>query len=181
MRMMVRYLISLSNSQSYKYYRWTTRSGTLCKSPGGTQLLFWGCLVQSTEMGAKELLFVVKLRSKELKFLNILQACELKFELNLGWSSRWFFLKFSEISLAEAKFCEVWTIRFCSNFNSMWHKHSLRNVWRDFRLLTSALATVVGNSFCSKFTPKIYFPNGYFMLQCWYWHWKSEVSPYIIL
>ena len=35
-------------------------------------------------MGAEELLFVVKLRSKELTYLNILQACELKFEPNLG-------------------------------------------------------------------------------------------------
>ena len=32
----------------------------------------------------------------------------------------------------------VWTTRFCSNFTCMWYKHSLRNVWRDFRLLMSA-------------------------------------------
>ena len=54
-------------------------------------------------------------------------------------------------------------IRFCSNFTSMRYKHSLRNVWRDFRLLMSVLATVAGKSFNCKFTPKIYFPIGYFM------------------
>ena len=53
---------------------------------------------------------------------------------------------------------------FFSNFTSMRYKHSLRNVWRDFRLLMSALATVAGKSFNGKFTPKIDFPIRYFML-----------------
>ena len=38
----------------------------------------------------------------------------------------------------------------------MWYKHSLRNVWRDFRLLMSALATVAGESFYVKFTRVFY-------------------------
>ena len=44
-------------------------------------------------------------------------------------------------------------------FPSIWYKHSLRNVWRNFRLPMSALATVA-----EKFTPKIDFPIGYFIL-----------------
>ena len=58
-----------------------------------------------------------------------------------------------------SKFCVVWTTWFCSNFTSMWYKHSLRNVWRDFRLLMSALATVTGKSFNSKFTQTRRFSN----------------------
>ena len=34
----------------------------------------------------------------------------------------------------------------------MWCKHFLRNLWRDFRLSISALATVAGKSFNGKFT-----------------------------
>ena len=30
----------------------------------------------------------------------------------------------------------------------MWYKHLLRNVWRDFRLPMSALATVARKSYC---------------------------------
>ena len=40
----------------------------------------------------------------------------------------------------------------------------LGNVWRDFRLLTSALATVARKSLSGKFTSKNYFPIGHFML-----------------
>ena len=40
----------------------------------------------------------------------------------------------------------------------------LRNVWRDFRLSMSALATVTRKSSNSKFTVKIDFPIGHFML-----------------
>ena len=58
----------------------------------------------------------------------------------------------------------VLAIRFCSNFTNMWYKYVLRNVWRDFRLSMSALATVEGKSFNGKFTAKIDFPIGYFML-----------------
>ena len=63
-----------------------------------------------------------------------------------------------------SKFRVVWTIRFSSNFTSMWHKHFLRNVWRDFKLSMSALATVAGKSFNNKFTAKIDFPIGHFIL-----------------
>ena len=51
----------------------------------------------------------------------------------------------------------VRTLRFCSNFTSMRYKHFLRNVWRDFRLPMSALATVARKSFNGKFTAKIDF------------------------
>ena len=47
---------------------------------------------------------------------------------------------------------------------SRWYKHFVRNVWRDFRLLMSALPTVAGNSFNGKFTAKIDFSIGYFIL-----------------
>ena len=40
----------------------------------------------------------------------------------------------------------------------------LRNVWRDFRLSMSALAAIAGKSYNGKFTAKIDFPIGYFML-----------------
>ena len=63
-----------------------------------------------------------------------------------------------------SKFRVVWTIRYCSNFTSMCYKHSLRKVWRDLRLLMSALMTVAGKSFNGKFTPKFDFPIGHFML-----------------
>ena len=55
-----------------------------------------------------------------------------------------------------SKFCVVSTIRFCSNFTSMWYKHSLRNVWRDFRLLMSALATVMASQICNKLKNTVY-------------------------
>ena len=54
-----------------------------------------------------------------------------------------------------------WTIRYCSNFISVWYKHFLRNVWRDFRLPMSALAMVAGKSFNGKLTAKIDFSIGY--------------------
>ena len=53
-----------------------------------------------------------------------------------------------------SKFCVVWTIRFCSNFTSMWYKHVFKNVRRDLRLSMSALATVAGKSFNGKFNAK---------------------------
>ena len=31
-----------------------------------------------------------------------------------------------------SKFCIIQTIRFCSNFTSMWSKYLSNNVWRDF-------------------------------------------------
>ena len=58
-------------------------------------------------------------------------------------------------SLKRSKFCVVWTTRFCSNFTSMWYKHVLRNVWRDFRLSMSALETVAGKSFKGKLLQKL--------------------------
>ena len=58
----------------------------------------------------------------------------------------------------------VWTIQLCSNFTGMWYKHFSRNVWRDFRLSMSALASVARKSFNGKFTAKIGFPIGHFML-----------------
>ena len=33
-----------------------------------------------------------------------------------------------------SKFCIVRTVRFCSNFTSMWSKYLSNSVWRDFRL-----------------------------------------------
>ena len=62
------------------------------------------------------------------------------------------------------RFHVVWTIQFCSNFTRMWSKYLSNNVWRDFRLPMSALATVAGRSFNGKFTAKIDFPLGYFIL-----------------
>ena len=79
-----------------------------------------------------------------------------------------------------SKFCVVPTIRFCSNFTSMWSKCLSNNVWRDFRLPMSASAIIVPYkipdrkiNFNSKFTVKT-LPY----CRCWCWHWKSRVSPY---
>ena len=46
-----------------------------------------------------------------------------------------------------SKFCIVRTIRFCSNFSSMWSKCLSTNVWRDFRLPLLAWAMVRYESF----------------------------------
>ena len=83
---------------------------------------------------------------------------------------------------------KLWVIWFCSNFTCMWYKHFYRNVWRDLRLSMSIqfnsiqfiyfpslktakhikmseLATLTCcKSFNSKFTPKIDFLIGHFML-----------------
>ena len=53
-----------------------------------------------------------------------------------------------------SKFRVAWTIRVCSNFTGIWYKLFLRNIWRDFRLPMSALATVARKSFNGKFTAK---------------------------
>ena len=58
-----------------------------------------------------------------------------------------------------SKFHVVLTIRFCSNFTSIWYKHFLRNIWRDFRLPMSVLATVARKSFNGKFTGKKWFSD----------------------
>ena len=47
-------------------------------------------------------------------------------------------------------------------FTSIWYKHFLKNVWRDFRLLISALATEAQKSFNGKFTAKTDFLIGHF-------------------
>ena len=50
----------------------------------------------------------------------------------------------------------------------MWSKYlsnMSNNVWRDFRLPMSALATVAGKSFNGKFTAKIDFPMRYLFYQ----------------
>ena len=48
--------------------------------------------------------------------------------------------------------------------NLVWYKHFVSNVWRDFRLPVSALAMVAWKSLKGKFTAKIDFPIGHFML-----------------
>ena len=63
-----------------------------------------------------------------------------------------------------SRFHVLWTIRFCSNFTSMWSKYFSNNVWRDFWLPMSAFATVAWKSYNGKFTAKIVFSLGYFTL-----------------
>ena len=58
-----------------------------------------------------------------------------------------------------SRFRVVWTMQFCSNFTSMWSKYLSNNVWRDFWLPMSALATVAGKNFNGKFTAKFDFPH----------------------
>ena len=45
-----------------------------------------------------------------------------------------------------SKFYLVWTIQWCSNFTSLWHKHLLRNYKWHFRLPISAFATALWNT-----------------------------------
>ena len=47
-------------------------------------------------------------------------------------------------------------------FHHMWSKYLSNDIWRDFKLPMSALATVAGKSFNDKFTAKIDFPLGYY-------------------
>ena len=54
--------------------------------------------------------------------------------------------------------------RFCSNFASMWSKYISNTVWKKLRLMVSAFPTVERNSFNGKFTVKVDFPIGHFML-----------------
>ena len=72
----------------------------------------------------------------------------------------------------------VWTIRVCSNFTVLASGTNifffLRNVWRDFRLPMSAVATVARKSFNGKFTVKMNFQLGMLFYHCWCWHWKSK-------
>ena len=75
-----------------------------------------------------------------------------------------FFFKKNPFLSKSWKFRVIWTIRFCSNFTSMWSKYLPNNVWRDFKLPISALAMVARKSFNGKFTTKIDFPFGYFIL-----------------
>ena len=63
-----------------------------------------------------------------------------------------------------SKLRAVWTIHLVQISLACGTNISLRNVWRDLRLLMSVLATVAGKSFYGKFIPKIDFPTGYFML-----------------
>ena len=46
----------------------------------------------------------------------------------------------------------------------MWSKYLSNNVWRDFRLPMSALATVAGKNFNGKFTAKIDFSDRVFYI-----------------
>ena len=56
------------------------------------------------------------------------------------------------------------TIRFGSNLPSMWSKYVSNTVCRNFRFPMSVFETVARKIFSGKFTAKIYFPVGHFML-----------------
>ena len=77
-----------------------------------------------------------------------------------------------------SKFCVVWTIRCCSNYTSMWYKYFVRNLWRDLRLPMTVLATVARKRFNGKFTAKIDFPIGHFILPLLMLTLK--ISPYLL-
>ena len=79
-----------------------------------------------------------------------------------------------------SKFRVLRTIQFCSNFTSMWSKCLSNDVWSDFWLPMSALATVAGKSFNGTLTAKMSFRSSILYYHCWCWHWKSKVSPNII-
>ena len=53
-----------------------------------------------------------------------------------------------------SKLCTFWTIRFGSNFPSMWSKYVSNNVQREFEIPVSTFATVAWKMFNGKFTAK---------------------------
>ena len=66
--------------------------------------------------------------------------------------------------LKSSNFLSFRTVRFGSNFASMWSKCVSNNVRRDFRLLVSVFATVARKTFNGKVTAKNDFPIGHFLL-----------------
>ena len=58
----------------------------------------------------------------------------------------------------------------CSNFTSMLYKHFERNVWKDFRLQISALATVARKRFPGEISWRIYCKN-----------WFSDLAFYVTI
>ena len=54
------------------------------------------------------------------------------------------------------------------------------NVWRDFRLSVSAIATVARKSFNGKFSAKIEFRPDILCYHYRRWHRKSKIPPYIV-
>ena len=63
-----------------------------------------------------------------------------------------------------SKFPKVWTYDFVQISMTYGTNIFYRNVWRDFRLPISALATAARKNCNCKFTVKINFPIGHFML-----------------
>ena len=65
----------------------------------------------------------------------------------------------TQVFVKNSEFHTFQTIRFGSNFANMWSKYISKNVWRDFRLLVSAAATVVRKSFNGEFIATNWFSN----------------------
>ena len=93
--------------------------------------------------------------------LNIISASETSSKNDVNSLSE-MVIKKNPFFVKSSKFRLVWTIRFCSNFISIWYKIFLRNVWRDFRLSRLALPTVARTSLNGKFTAKTDFPIRHF-------------------
>ena len=54
-------------------------------------------------------------------------------------------------------------LKILCSFTSLWYKHFSRNVWRDFRLSMSALATVAGKVLTANLLQKLIFRSGIYV------------------
>ena len=84
-------------------------------------------------------------------------------------------LKKPMVFVKSSNFHVVRTIKFCSNFTSIWYKHFVRNVWRDIRL---PLATGAGKKLTAYLLQKLIFRSGILCYHCWCvcWCWRSKFS-----
>ena len=81
-------------------------------------------------------------------------ATETSFKMDVNALSK-MGLKKSIVLSKSSKFCTFRTIRFCSNFASMWFKYVSNNVWRGFYTApVSAFTTVARKVLMANLLPK---------------------------
>ena len=84
-------------------------------------------------------------------------SCKMAFTLYQKW--------FKKTRLfAKKLFFTLWTIRFGSNFASMWSKYVLNNVWIDFRTSCVSICNGSTEDFYVKLTARIDFSIRHFIL-----------------
>ena len=86
-------------------------------------------------------------------------------------------LKDSIFLSKSSKLCAFRTIRYGSNFASMWSKYLSSNVWKDLRLPVPVLQRYHGRVLTSNWLQEFIFQSGILCYHYWHWHWKSKFSP----